>query len=109
MAIMGILKNKLSEARERLGLTQEQVADSIGLPRHTYNQIENGKKPVSKTTLERIAKVLNCSPDLVIFWRLAEKHPEIQNVLKNYSIQEMLESIQALSGSFETISDNQPL
>ena len=45
--------------RERLGLTQEEFADSIGLHTPYYGQIERGKQNVTLWNLQRVAAGLN--------------------------------------------------
>jgi Zn-dependent peptidase ImmA (M78 family)/DNA-binding XRE family transcriptional regulator len=49
------LGSRLKEAREAAGLTQLQVAESIGLARSAVAQIESGNRSVSGLELERLA------------------------------------------------------
>lgn len=52
------LKNRLKEAlrndlpvlRARVGLSQEAIADKIGISRQTYSSIETGKREMAWTT-----------------------------------------------------------
>lgn len=53
--------NKLAEARDRAGLTQQQVADAIGVTLTGYQNYEYGKRDVRSSTLRKLSKVLNCS------------------------------------------------
>lgn len=50
-------------ARERLGLTQAQVADMIGLAHVVYNRLENAKMLPSVPTLVRLCDALRASSD----------------------------------------------
>lgn len=48
-----------------MGLTQKQLASSIGVPVQRINEIVNGKRGVTTSTALRLAKFFNTSPE---FW-----------------------------------------
>lgn len=48
---------KLREAREYLGLKQDQVARHIDLPRTAVSEIENGHRGVSAIELKKLARL----------------------------------------------------
>lgn len=48
----------LRAARERLGLTQEQLAAKAGLDRGHVNQIESGRQNASLATVEALAQAV---------------------------------------------------
>ena len=50
-------------ARERLGLTQAQVADMIGIAHVVYNRLENAKMLPSVPTLVRLCDALRVPSD----------------------------------------------
>src|SRR5438105_715217 len=50
------LASRLREAREEAGVTQEEAAASLKLPRTAVVQIENGNRVVSSLELLRFAK-----------------------------------------------------
>ena len=50
--------NKLQAARKLKDLTQEQVADNVGISRSYYLQIENGELNPSSTVIMDIVRVL---------------------------------------------------
>ena len=52
------LGRRLSELREKRGLSQAQLADMAGISRAHLSQIENGAVAVRINTLYEIAKVL---------------------------------------------------
>ena len=57
---------KIKERRQELGITQEQIANSLDVnPSHVSN-IECGRANPSLTALVRIANVLECSVDYFI-------------------------------------------
>lgn len=51
------LADRLREAREYLGLSQEEVAQHVGLPRPAVSQIENGNRRVDAIELAKFAKL----------------------------------------------------
>jgi transcriptional regulator with XRE-family HTH domain len=51
------LGRRLREAREYLGLSQEQVADHLGIPRPSVSTIEAGKRRISFLELKRLAEL----------------------------------------------------
>lgn len=48
---------KLKEAREYLGLSQQEVADATGIPRSAVSLIESGKRSVVAQELTALARV----------------------------------------------------
>ncbi|HVG60458.1 MAG TPA: helix-turn-helix transcriptional regulator [Hyalangium sp.] len=50
-------------ARERLGLTQAQVADMLGLAHVVYNRLENAKMLPSVITLVQLCEALRVTSD----------------------------------------------
>lgn len=59
---MGALGTKLRESREKLGLTQEQVAERSGVHATEVSRIEGGKRDPKVSTLERLAEALEVKP-----------------------------------------------
>jgi transcriptional regulator with XRE-family HTH domain len=51
------LAERLREAREAKGLSQEEVATQLGIPRPAISQIENGRRRVEVLELARLAKL----------------------------------------------------
>lgn len=57
---------RLQEVRRQAGMSQEELAHKARLHQVTVSLIENGKRAVTLTTLERVAKALGVAPrDLV--------------------------------------------
>lgn len=50
-----VLGAKLREAREYIGLKQDQVASHLGIPRTAVSEIEKGKRSVSAFELKKLA------------------------------------------------------
>ena len=59
-------------ARERLGLTQAQVAQKVGLVPGVYGRIERGDMMPSVPSLRRISAVLGISSDALLGVNLAQ-------------------------------------
>lgn len=59
---MARLGTNLREARERLGLTQEQVAERSGVHATEVSRIEGGKRDPQVSTVIRLAEALEVEP-----------------------------------------------
>ena len=53
-----LLGNRIRELRNAKGLTQEEIAEQIGVSRQKYARIENGVNDITLNILSKIAKVL---------------------------------------------------
>lgn len=60
----------IKEWRDYRDLTQEQVADRIGISATTFGRIEGNKVPYNQDFLELAADALRCDP-----WDLLNKDP----------------------------------
>lgn len=59
------LGKKIQKLRKRTGLTQEQVAEKVGISRAYMGYIEQGRYSASLEVLEKVAKTLKVKmPDL---------------------------------------------
>lgn len=54
---------RVSQARKRLGLTQQQVADNLGIPQQTYAHYEVGDVRVPASMLPLLSDILGLSPE----------------------------------------------
>lgn len=59
---MGELGSNLRDARKRLGLTQEEVAERSGVHATEVSRIEAGKRDPRISTLRRLARAVEVSP-----------------------------------------------
>lgn len=55
------LGERIASARKALNLTQQQVADRLGVAQQTYAQWENGRARIQVHTLPSLAQLLNVS------------------------------------------------
>lgn len=67
------------EYLEELNMTQQQLADAIGITRVRINEIVLGKRSVTPDTAFRLAKYFNTTPD---FWMNLQKGYDMWNTLQ---------------------------
>ena len=67
------------EFLEPMGLTQQQLADGIGVSYQRVNELINGKRGLTTSTALRLAKYLNTSPD---FWLNMQRANELYRVMQ---------------------------
>lgn len=62
------MRDYLKELRESKGLSQQNVADSIGITRQYYQQIENGKrqKNMDVSLVVQLSNLFGISPEAII-------------------------------------------
>jgi transcriptional regulator with XRE-family HTH domain len=65
-------------ARERLGLTQAQVARQLGIAPNVYGRIERGHMMPAVPTLRRLALVLGLSADVLLALGRADVAPSLE-------------------------------
>lgn len=68
-----MLKNKLKQFRENLGLTQEQLGELVGVSRQAINAIETGKFEPSIWLAYDIAKVFHDTIEEVFLFEESER------------------------------------
>lgn len=80
---ISVLRNELPVLRAKARMSQEEIANRIGISRQTYSSIETGKRAMSWTTFLA----------LIAFFQNTE------------STKQMLNSIEGLSQSLEIVVD----
>jgi transcriptional regulator with XRE-family HTH domain len=78
-------------ARLRLGLTQEEVAQKVGLAQSVYGRIERGAMMPSVPTLRKLCLALDISPETLLSLKSREgspaaaapasEHPELSRII----------------------------
>ena len=62
------MKNRVKEYREKLGMTQEELAEKSGISRATISGFENGAiKITTNTTMDKISEALGKKTKTVFF------------------------------------------
>ena len=67
------------EFLEPMGLTQQKLAEGIGVSYQRVNELINGKRGITTSTALRLAKYFNTSPD---FWLNMQRANDIYQVLQ---------------------------
>lgn len=72
------LAARLKSERDYLGLSQEQVAKVLGIPRAAVSAIETGRRKVSSVELARLAALFGTSPDRLLGAELERDPTDVQ-------------------------------
>lgn len=63
---MSKIADRLREIRDRQGLSQEKLADILGITRPAVSELERGARRLSAEELSRLAKALSISADYIL-------------------------------------------
>ncbi|MCH5320828.1 MAG: helix-turn-helix transcriptional regulator [Eubacterium sp.] len=81
------LSEKLKYLRKKSCLTQQQVADSLGIKRCTYTYYEIGKSRPKLETLKMLARLYNTNVDLLLDdYGSSEKELSSPDIFEEYQI-----------------------
>lgn len=69
---------KIRRIRGNLGLSQEEIAKSLGISRVAVSQIENGDRKVSAEEVARLSRILNTPSDILL-----DLEKDIEIILEN--------------------------
>ena len=69
-------RHKLRDIRERLGFTQQQVANALNIDRSSYSSYEIGRSQPSPTTLVILSKLFNLPIEELLDDELAASYVE---------------------------------
>ena len=94
-----IMSNKLKELRKNSALTQQDIAEVIGVDRSSYSYYENGKASPSFQVLIKIAKVFNVTLDYIVFGDDSKTVQPTAALSDNYSSYSKVDSFVNLSDS----------
>ncbi len=73
MALNKIVANNIKYIRTVNSISQEELANAIGINQSYISAIERGEKPISLNRLEEIAKVLKVEPYILLKKDLKDK------------------------------------
>lgn len=91
MNIKKLLGKRLQEIRKVKKLTQESVAEFVGVETSSISNIENGKYYPTAENLDKILKILNVKPsDIFSFESLSDKDKLIEEMLASMKENEKL-------------------
>ena len=60
------MKNNIASERVRLGLSQEGLAEKLGVSRESVKDWESGETPVKSSVLINMADLFDCSLDYLM-------------------------------------------
>lgn len=61
------MKDRIRERRIALGMTQEELADRLGLQKSAIAKYENGRvENIKRSVIQKMASVLQCSPSYLL-------------------------------------------
>lgn len=60
------MENRIKDLREDNDLTQQQIADKIGITQRKYSYIETGTQPLTDEILVKLSEVYNVSIDYIL-------------------------------------------
>lgn len=78
-----MIGEKIRKARENKGLAREYVAELLQLDVRTYEKIENNKRDLQLSEVEKLAKLLDVSAQELIF---GEPRLVFENCTQNSSV-----------------------
>ena len=61
-----LLKNRIRDLREDSDLTQQQLADAIGITQRKYSYVETGTQPLTDELLVRLSNYYKVSIDYLL-------------------------------------------
>lgn len=61
-----VVDNRIRDLREDHDLTQQQVADKIGITQRKYSYVETGTQPLTDELLVKLAKLYKVSTDYIL-------------------------------------------
>lgn len=61
-----MIKDKLKELRTEMKMSQKDLATKAGIGQSTYGAYERGQREPSKENLDKIAQVLDCTPEYIL-------------------------------------------
>ena len=61
------MKNNIAKVRESKNITQQQLANKLGIQRENLSKLENGHIGFSVKRLKEVAKTLRCGLDVLVW------------------------------------------
>lgn len=83
---------KLRRIRERKGMYQSELAEKLGVQQRDVSYWETGKRLPSVLMLRKIAKILGCTMEDLVYDDLGENMKQFREA-KNLSIEELAEMV----------------
>lgn len=78
------MKLMLRELRKAAGLSQQEIAEALGMPRRTYGSYERGERSINLKLAAAICNVLGCTPNDLVGWPMDGLTPDESDLVKSY-------------------------
>ena len=78
------LAERLKIERNKIGLSQKELADKLGMNARTYASYERGERDISTSVLLNICQTLNISSDVLLGNDTSEDNNELENLMQKY-------------------------
>ena len=83
------MKDRIRERRLALGMTQEELADRLGLQKSAIAKYENGRvENIKRSIIQKMASVLECTPSYLL---CLEDEPEQDHYYLDAEARELAE------------------
>lgn len=63
---MSVFSDRLAELRKKRGLTQQQIAEQIGIKQNSYSDWETGKNEPNLKNVVKLANILDVTADYLL-------------------------------------------
>ncbi len=100
---MGKVHEYIKILRQRKGLSQDDMADKMGIERSTYSNFELGKTNLFSPNLAKAAQVLNITEDEILIGAYSERGYLSENGLAD-RIDMLSDRIDAIDARLETLT-----
>ena len=104
------LGQRIRQLRENANLTQEFIAEKLGISRQKYSRIENGTNDISYDFILRVASVIGITPDSItsVANKVSVSSTEFRNTNNNDvssfdTISEMIDLFYANKHLYESV------
>lgn len=74
--------DRISEARKNMGITQQELADTVGIKRALLSEYETGRTRIYGEMIIRISMALHVSPEILLGFKIIQKKEEKTNSLR---------------------------
>ena len=100
-----VLKDNIKKYRKEMGLTQEELAEALGVTTGAVSKWENGNNVPDVMTLMELADFFNISMDVLFSFDLSSKkiddiESEVMSLLQDYKFEEAISKVQAALGRY---------
>lgn len=93
------IKSRVKDFREELGLTQQQLADEVGVSRQTIYYLEKGDYNPSLTLSFKLTEIFQKSLENIFY-----QEPIIKDILEGKSLAELKEIAEVANIGFEKLA-----